>query len=503
MRRLRSIEVGHEPTNPLLDAIGDYIVPQDWPARLERNPLNDFPAEPTPEDRNAYLNRAHERFATTRPAIRMAYDVQSMIRASYAERNPCASGNRKKTYEIAALEVPFDKELPVFYSHARCKLNMGITGVGKSVQLKRVLSAYPECTVHEPNTSAGWLRHTQVTYLTAKMSSDGSRNGLLLSILVALDKAAGTDYFNEIGMRRMTVEARTLRVAKILSLHSLGVLVIEEMQAENFIDSSYQKELRLFFLGILSFGIPMILVGNPRAFESLGEFKQTESRFFSVEPTELWPFHDYMDPDWLHAVAPAIWGYQVVDNAEPYGDQIAKALWECSGGIPAYARRLVYEVQNSVILGAAPALTEVTLREHFKTLASFKQFRPLIDALTQFSPERLVESEGQDIPINRFTQHWLQLGLLKVPRQDDLNKKPSTPETGDWREEKKKQMARKKSSSTRAKNKKRKNEQVRKEASKDDLRYHENHQTYLARSLESLQAEIDADQKKEKGENDG
>lgn len=484
-----------EPENPLLSALGPYIDIPNWPERLERNPLDTFPENPTPAHRADYLSEANKRFAATRESIRIAYDIQSMIRASYIERNPCLRENYRKINDIDKLEGKFSEQTPIFYSEARCKLIKGILGLGKSRILKRALSAFPRVVVHGKRSDTRWMRHTQITHLIAKMSADGSRNGLLLSILASLDKVAGTDWFHEIGHRQMTVEARMLQTAKVLARHSVGMLVIEEMQAENFIESKYRKELRLFFLGILSFGIPLVLVGNPRAFTSIGEFKQTESRFLSVDPSELWPCHDYRNPDWINAIAPAIWNYQVVERAEPFSDAIAKALWECSGGIPRYARQLVGEAQTSVLIGAAPALTEAVLREHYNNLAAFRQFRPLIEGLVTFDVNRLVDSEGEDIPIDLFEDHWTRLGLIEAQEQSSPRQKRAAPATGDFRAEKKKQLARKKAAKTRKANKQRKNKELEQQVSKDDLRYRETHKDYLVRSLEALRSEIEREEK--------
>lgn len=493
--------MANENENPLLEAIGDYIDLDDWPRLLERNPLEDFPANPTAADRNKFIMKARERFATTRTAIRVAYDIQSMIRASYVERDPTLPHNRRIMFEMAKLEGELNDETPVFYSESLSKLMTGILGTGKSAVLDRVLSAYPKLVVHGPSKSAYRLRHMQVPYLKAKMSGDGSRNGLLLSILAVLDKAVGSDYFHEIGRRRMSVEERMLEVARLLAQHSVGLLVIEEMQAENLIETKHKTSLRTFFLGILSFGVPLVLVGNPRAFTSIREFKQTESRFLSVEPTEFWPFHDYKDADWMNALAPAIWNYQVVDRAEPFSPRIAEVLWKCSGGVPRYARRLVEEVQHSVLLGAAPALTEKTLTEHFDSLVSFRHFKPLIKGLTSFSPDGLVDSDGKDIPADLFRQHWERLGLLNprndagepesTPPEKDPAAAPEKPETGDWKEEKTRQKARRKATKTRKKKKQAKNKALQNEVSEDDLRYQESYKNHLVRSLNELRQEIE------------
>ncbi len=377
--------------NPLLEPLGDFHEMPEWPGILECNPLDTFPDEPTAEQRDEYLDYATKRFAPTRTSLLVANEIQTMLRAGYRERNPCNPENQRKIYEIAKLKDDFDVRSSTFYSSARCLIVAGITNMGKSSMIARSVSHYAQVAVHGRRDDAHWLKHTQVIYLIVKMPADGSRGGLLLAILHSLDVAVYSDYLNTLGRKRQAVEKLTLEVAKLLALHSVGLIILEEMQAKNFKDSKFKDHLQLFFLGVLSFGIPLVLVGNPRAFEDLGDFKQTESRFFSFEPITLWPYHDHTDPDWLNAIAPAIWNYQVVPNAQSFDESVAKTLWECSGGMPGYARRLVIEVQKSILRRSCDRLDVDSITDHFERLASFRKFRPLIDGLTRYDNRKLVE----------------------------------------------------------------------------------------------------------------
>ncbi len=296
--------------NPLLESLGDFIKPPSWPAILENNPLESFPDKPSAEERDEYLDYAAKRFASTRTSLRVASEIQSMMRAGYRERNPCKPENQRKIYQISKISKALELKESTFYTSARCMVVSGITNMGKSAMISRCVNHLPQVVVHGRRDEAHWVKQVQVLHLTVKMPADGSRGGLLLAILVALDVAVFSDHLNTIGRKGGSIEMKTIQVARLLALYSVGLIILEEMQAKNFKDTKYSDDIQLFFLGVLSFGIPMVLVGNPRAFESLAEFKQTESRFFSFEPVTLWPFHDYRDRDWIKAIAPAIWEYR-------------------------------------------------------------------------------------------------------------------------------------------------------------------------------------------------
>lgn len=482
--------------NPLLGPLGEFRELPDWPSLLEHNPLEDFPERPSAAERHDFLVDINNRFAVTKVSIRLASDIQSLIRAGYRQRDPTHPENRRKLYKIADLEGTFDAAAPVFYSDSHCLVLSAITGMGKSLTVNRILSTFKQVAVHGINEDAGWLKHTQIVHLTVKMSDTGSRGSFIDGVLYAMDDLLGTDYFNA-NRRHRNVGSRSLKVAQLLALHSVGLLIIEEMQAENFLDSRFRKELNVFFLSVLSFGVPLLLVGNPRAFERLSEHKQTERRYYSYEPITLWPYESYSDPDWTNAIAPALWRYQVVDNAEEYSEEVAKVLWECSGGIPGYAKQLIVEVQRSVFRREIPALTVAALEHHFKKLESFKRFMPLIVGLTNKDPDLL--SEGLDIPVEQFRQRWHSMSTEDSP-QSAIDDRPGPIDAGEWSDFAKKTKQRVRSKATRKKNKRQRAKEMQSNLDDEDIRRRENLRSSLSETLEELRAKSEKSSHKSQSE---
>ncbi|NNF46957.1 MAG: ATP-binding protein [Desulfofustis sp.] len=479
------------PENPLLDAMGPHRELGVWPDLLEHNPLDHFPENPTAEDRESFLDMMKDRFAVTRVAVETAFDIQRMIRSGYRERNPCDPANRKKIIEISSIEGTFATKTPVFYRDSQCKIIHGITGMGKSQMVERILGTYDQVVIHGRSDSALWLKHTQIVHLTAKMPGDGSRGGFVSAVLLALDSVLETDYFNDYCRSRMTVEARALKTAQLLALHSVGLLVIEEMQAKNFMGSKYRSELQLFFLGLLSFGVPLLLVGNPLAFKDIGMYRQTQRRFLSCEPAELWPYDSWKSPDWCDAIAPAIWTYRVVDQYQEYTRKVGKTLWHCSGGIPGYARKLVSEMQKSMLLRRPGSNHSIeSMEKHFKTLASFAQFRPLINGLVKRNLDEVVTDE--DMPIKELKLRWeLANPSTKTKRQSTPNAGPAAKNKNatDWESYSKKTVRDQKAAKSRAKNKEKRNQETADQLEAGDLRTPAQHADKLLHGLRKLHDE--------------
>jgi len=483
-----------KPPNPLLTPLGPYRDLAELAANLEHNPLDTFPTSPSPEQRDEYLDYIKKRFAVTRPALQLAHEIQSMIRAGYRERNPCEPKNRRKLYKLADLQDGFDVVAAAYYPDSRCLVVEGITGMGKSASVQRVLEQYQQVIVHGRNDDAGWLKHTQIVHLTVKMSDTGSRGGFVDGVLFALDNLLGTDYFNATKKER-TVDRRSLKIAQLLALHSVGLLIIEEMQPENFMESKYRKELNVFFLSILSFGVPLLLLGNPRAFEKLSEHKQTERRYLSYEPITLWPHEGPEDRDWARAIAPACWQYQVIDKAVAFDATVARALWECSGGVPGYASKLVVEIQKSILRGAITQMSVEAIRWHYANLASFASFRPVIEGLVN-KDDRLL-SEGKDIPVEAFVRRWKKSAQVAGIGSHDQKGGSVAPKENDgsWDKFSGRQTKKRKTSVSKTKNKKKKNVQVLEDADQDDLRRADQAKAALNKSLETLKHQIEEDQR--------
>ena len=120
--------------------------------------------------------------------------------------------------------------------------------MGKSQIIRRVLETYVQVPFTAPTRRAVAQAHP-IVHLTVRMPADGSRGGLLYAILLAIDGAVNTDYFNEYDRAVDDHREADTQVPQLLALYSVGFVVIKEMQDKNFISISMEKISNRSFSG--------------------------------------------------------------------------------------------------------------------------------------------------------------------------------------------------------------------------------------------------------------
>ena len=387
--------------NPLLEAIGAYVPYEHWPGILERDPLEGIDFGALDEERkDVYIELTHKRFAATPTAVEIASALQTMIRTSYALRNPTLPEQRRRLASIAANRGRSATTLALGAPLVYGKLISGITGLGKSVMVERALSQLPEVCVHDKCEAAGWIRHVQIPVVAVQMLS--SRGGLLYAILDSLDRIAGTNYRQDYAKRSAwTVEKLFVEVAALLALHSVGLLIVEEIQVRTFALSPFREELLLFFLRLLNYGIPVVLIGNPLGFAQLDDFSQDVRRLTRSDPIELMPAPSVTDEDWDEGIAPAIWEYGTTTGCVSY-QEVRADLWRHAGGIPDFAATIGSGTLRLAYRHGVRSL------EHFRRFIAesprLKKNRDLIDGFAARDPLKL--SRYLDVPWEDYAQRW-------------------------------------------------------------------------------------------------
>lgn len=268
--------------NPFLEALPPPISFADIPQALLRDPFADLQvmAYP-PAQREQLIESMDQFFVSTSSILEIAYGLQILVRRALSIRNPLHKAERVRINRIAMLgneDCKVLKSIPVMDGAGM--LVSGMTATGKSATLKRMLELIvPEQVVIHGNSAAcEWYQLKQCYYLYVDQSSNGTRGGLLKRILQALDAELGTDYFTQ-HKRTTNLDALLVVVCKLLSLHRVAVLIIDENQQSNSADSPWALEFVLFYHSLMNLGISVVLVGNPLAFAHLHMLSQVMRRF--------------------------------------------------------------------------------------------------------------------------------------------------------------------------------------------------------------------------------
>jgi hypothetical protein len=317
-----------------------------------------------------------------------------MLRLGYQARNPMASSFWKDIHQ--RVESLDHSRNPV-RSTATGFTIVGISGVGKTTSVETILSLYPQIILHSNYRDANF-GFEQIVWLKLDCPFDGSIKGLCLNFFQAIDDLLETNYYKEyVGKgARATVDALLPNMARVASLHAIGVLVIDEIQHLSQAKSGGSSKMLNFFVQLINtIGLPVVLVGTYKALSVLtGEFRQT--RRGSGQGDLVW---DRMSQDdtWSWFVE-SLWEYQYVRKTAELTEQLSKALYEESQGITDFAVKLFMLAQIEAITSGQESLSEEMIR--LAARKKLKMARPILDALRRGDTQKLMNVEDVHKPID-------------------------------------------------------------------------------------------------------
>lgn len=393
------------PGNPFLEALEPYLSTNDLQVRLQNWPLAglDIPNLSTIARHDLLDVLDQQMFEPTLTSLDTTTRLYRMIRKGYIARDPTQVASRAHLMTLARFAGKELKDLPWFPHSAKGMRISGVTGLGKTYELERALKLLPQTFQHGRSSSADWNHMTQISWLYVAMSHDGSLGGLLLQILVAIDSCAGTAYSKDGGLTRLTNEKLAVHVGIILNNHAVGVLVFDELQGRNFAGGNRGGLAATFFLRMLNFGIPLVLMGNPIGMDALDKFSQDMRRVGSAGNIEMHPMAQD-DFDFTDILAPALWRYNVMPEPCEMTDEDGAILFQYCGGIRAYGARIRAASQKLALDQGARSVAEVHMQEAFMGPDFSSRDRQLIAGFRDRDPLLLMDFD--DIPWKSYAQRW-------------------------------------------------------------------------------------------------
>jgi hypothetical protein len=205
--------------------------------------------------------------------------LQCSIRVGYADRDPLAADY------VTCLDARLD-EFDQYASQYETIIDgsataasgfniLGLSGGGKSRAVLRCLHLLPQ-TIRHSQFRGRAFTCKQLVWLKLDCPFDGNLKGLCIQFFNTVDSILGTDYRrNYAGKRRITDELLS-DMALVTANHSLGVLVVDEIQRLSLAKSGGADKMLNFFVQLVStIGVPVILVGTYKGMTVLsGEFSQ-------------------------------------------------------------------------------------------------------------------------------------------------------------------------------------------------------------------------------------
>jgi len=266
------------------------------------------------------------------------------IRQGYIGRNPIYTKNNRYLGNPTALGFTI----------------IGMSGVGKTTGIERVLSLYPQCITHfKYENNPFYLK--QIVWLKLECPFDGSIKGLCIDFFNTVDRVLESNYSQKFHTMRSTVDTMVPRIAQIADTHGIGMLIIDEIQHLSQAKSGGSEKMLNFFVNLVNtIGVPVVLIGTTKALPILqSEFRQ--ARRGSGQGGLLW---DRMqnDESW-DIIMETMWKYQWTREKCPITRELKNLIYDESQGIIDIAVKLYVFAQIKAITDETESVTGTVIRE--------------------------------------------------------------------------------------------------------------------------------------------
>jgi hypothetical protein len=336
--------------NPFISEVPPPIAFSKLPHELKHAPLSKLPWRDLPPDlREPLLEISSQHFASTSALLEAASGIQILFRRALLMRNPLQVEERKRMNQLGLISgTPSLRALTRLEGAGM--LLTGMTGTGKTALLRRMLELIaPEQVINYGDSEAcGWYQLRQCVYLRVDHPSNGTRGALLKRILEELDSVLGTSYFQD-HKRTTNLDTLLVVVCKLLSLHRVALVSIDEKQQSSFSDSPWRLDFVLFYLTLMNLGISVVLSGNPLAFDHLRSYSQVMRRFSTGGIHNLLPASSSKEKWWQRDFVPQTREFSLVDQWDITPERRELLEFEHSGGLPGLFAPFNVEVQRSAL----------------------------------------------------------------------------------------------------------------------------------------------------------
>lgn len=373
--------------NPLIEALPEILSAEDTMRHLKRRARHDD-AERQLDARyriHCLSRLAHEYYQPLSQHFYIESKISVCIRQGYLNRNPYG-----REYALMANEMYAamrDKrpvrQVPGYHPKASGFTIIGVSGVGKSTAVERILSLYPQVIEHTEYKGRP-MPITQLSWLKLDCPHDGSLGGLCYSFFEKVDRILGTTYYDEYKRARITIDSMMILMERIAQEYYLGVLVIDELQHLANAKRGSDVMLNFFVTLVNTIGVPVILIGTSKAAPILqGEFRQ--ARRGNGMGSLIWNRME-QDADW-ELLARTMWKYQWTREAVPASREMLDALYRETQGIVVLAVVLYALVQDEAILSEKETFDVEDI--HRTAVRRMALVQPMIDAIRENDTKRI------------------------------------------------------------------------------------------------------------------
>lgn len=376
--------------NPFIESLPNLLSAQEAIERLAFYP--EFNKSERLLDSHYRIHMVDRLFQVFQPlpmVIELERKISRVIRQGYLSRNPFGSRLAQefyREYHENTSNLIIHKD---FYSTSLGFTLIGISGLGKTSSLNRILTLYPQIIVHSEYQEIPFSMY-QVVYLKLECPHDGSIKGLLYEFFAEIDRLLGTNHHEKVMRTRPTVDVMMTVMNQVVRNCALGLLVIDEIQHLSMAKSGGSEKMLNFFVNLVNnVGVPVILVGTPKAIKVLqGDFRQ--ARRGSGLGGDMVCDRIQRDGVW-DLLVDSIWHYQWTRKEALLTPEISNVLYEETQGIPDLLKKVYAIAQAYAISTGKEEITPQIIKKVAKE--NLKLIQPMITALKTNNLREIIKYE--------------------------------------------------------------------------------------------------------------
>ncbi|TPE54266.1 ATP-binding protein [Maribrevibacterium harenarium] len=418
-------EIKEYQGHPLINALPPINSPKDTAELIRRIPVvsPEEVALPAHIRRHAMLRIMDGFLYPTKAHLQLEQTISTMIRQGYLSRNIA----NKSYQETLNRTEKLTDDTRNAGNEALVSSVIGCSGAGKSTAVEAVLSGYPQVITHPT------YQHVQIVWLKVECPHDASVKSLCINFFRALDEALDNNglYEKQYVKPRANTEMLLGDFARIAALHSIGLLVIDEIQhLERSSSSNVSDRILRFFVQLTNtIKLPILFVGTPKAYELLATSMRSArraSQFGSIN----WNRFNTTDrsgkgSDWDRFFS-QLWVLQWFKSPQPLTDEVKTLFWDYSQGIAHVAVTLFYLCQTRAVTVGR----EVISRDLVETVFNeeLHMIKPMIRALQSGRDAEIQKYDDLEIPRASIVQIAVATATANDVAENDTSEEYASPE---------------------------------------------------------------------------